>query len=133
MACAASRAAGKERLIPLGFNEAQRPLRVALGESALGDRVLDDAIIFDKLNGAHIVRVEDAEIGIKSPLDRKILRDVPKVPLANAGRGVALLLQGLGDGDLAGGQAIVVHATIRRGIAHNSVTERIAAGENGRP
>ena len=123
----------KEGLVALGFDEAQRSLRIALGEGALNDRVLDDSIVLDKLDGAHIVRVEDAEIGVEASLDRKIIRDVPEVPFADAGGGVALLLEGLRNGDLAGGQAIVIHATVRRRVAHNAMTERIAAGENGRP
>ncbi len=119
----------KEGLVALGFDEAQRSLRIALGEGALNDRVLDDSIVLDKLDGAHIVRVEDAEIGVEASLDRKIIRDVPEVPFADAGGGVALLLEGLRNGDLAGGQAIVIHATVRRRVAHNAMTERIAAGQ----
>ena len=54
------------------------------------------------------------------------------MPLADAGGRIALLLEGLRDGDLAGRQAVVVHAIVRGRIAHNAMPEWIAAGENRR-
>ena len=87
--------------------------------------------------GVHVVRVRQAEVVVEAVPQRMMGRDVrviAQVPLADARRGVASRLEGLGQRDLLAGQAAgrVAPQDAEPVVAH-AAADRIAAGEQRGP
>lgn len=117
----------EKRLGGMGFDEVDGALRVAASDGALIDRKLDDFFVFVERRAplrergfgiipqrvhaigptlrsalvvgmVHVVRVRDAEVGVEALSSRQNFGMVAEVPLADAGRGVALGFEVIGDG-----------------------------------
>ncbi|OPZ22818.1 MAG: hypothetical protein BWZ10_00236 [candidate division BRC1 bacterium ADurb.BinA364] len=122
----------EEGLVLAVANESNRLFGVALRQQAL-IRIAFDG--FQSANqrkrrivlvglGPHVVAVGQAEIAIEAVVDRQMRGQMPQVPFADAGRGIAAVAQDFGDGALA---RIEARPRARREHAGDADADRIAA------
>jgi len=97
------------------------------------NKVFDYLLVFDKLHGAHIIRVQNSIVLIEALPVGKEFERMSEMPLADTNAGIAGLFERLGNGNLAIVQSDAVDAGVGRWIKYNTISEGISPGQNRCP